>query len=190
MIQRVLLTLGLVASTTACERTHAEPIPPADEWVVNVQPYFYGDLSAADTAYTLVATHMDWHPEDIEYLRPYIVGDIIAKESGGCPYVRGGTLYNAIGDSCDEPVRWGRRNDTGFGQVTAVLYRGKDSVVCKHAGLCSWQQILETPWTSMVATLTTFQHLGKGPWCYDKRARNYHSLTCKGVPSSYRPRVL
>ena len=157
---------------------------PVTLWTVNTQPYFFGDMGPVTITYDAVAKHLDWdveYAEDgqpkIEAWREFVVHDLIAKESGGCPAVRGGTLYNAIGDSCDAPAVRGKRSDSGFGQVTPVLYRGTNTVICKNIGLCSWQQIIETPWNSMLATLTTVDELGSGPWCYNSFARSYHNCS-------------
>lgn len=183
-----ILAIALLVGS-ACQRSadtmeaQREPDPIA-LWTVNTQPYFFGDLGPVTIAYDALAKHLDW---DITYAadgqlmidawREFVVTDLIAKESGGCPAVRGGTLYNAIGDPCDSPSVWGRRSDTGFGQVTPVLYRGNNTVICKNTGLCSWQQIIETPWNSMLATMITVQELGSGPWCYNAFARSYHNCS-------------
>jgi hypothetical protein len=154
----------------------SDPPPDDDLWIVNTQEYRYGELDPALFAYRAVARHEGWTEADIEAWLPFVI-DIIAKESGGCPAVRGGTLYNAIGDDCNKPHRWGRKSDTGFGQVTPVLYRGKNALLCKHAQLCTWQAIAGTPWNSMRALVITVEHLGSQPWCYNAYARRYHDCS-------------
>lgn len=184
-----ILVLALFVGS-ACEREaermEREP-DPTDLWIVNTQPYFYDDMGPVSVAYDAVARHLEWDtkvaPDGqlmIDYWRDFAINSIIRLESGGCPYVRGGTLYNAAGDSCDNPAVRGRRSDTGFGQVTPVLFKGKNTVICKATGMCTWQQILVSPWHSMLATLVTIQELGSGPWCYDANARNYHN--CSAAP--------
>lgn len=168
-LTRLLLAASIVL--TGC--WSSDPPPDDDLWTVNTAEYRYGELDPALFAYRAVARHEGWSDTDIEAWLPFVT-DVIAKESGGCPAVRGGTLYNAIGDSCNEPAVAGRRQDTGFGQVTRVLYHGPASTLCKFAALCNWQTIAATPWNSMRALVITIRHHGSFPWCYDARARAYH----------------
>ena len=180
--------LALVFFTvTACEKT-AEPQwkepDPIALWIVNTQPYFYGDMGPVTVAYEHVATHLDWDIQmmadgrtKLEAWREFVITDLIAKESGGCPNIRGGTRYNAIGDSCNNPVTRGRKTDSGFGQVTPVLYHGSNSTICKNTGICSSRQVIESPWNSMMATLITIEKHGSQPWCYNKFARSYHNCS-------------
>jgi hypothetical protein len=177
LLATVLLSAALVTPASAAEPSSRD----IALFTTNVQEYFYNDMEPVRYAYRAVASHeLGWSPAIIAAWEPFIVDDVIRKESGGCWMIRGGTLYNSFGDSCWRPAVIGRRSDAGFGQVTPVLYRGRNSTLCRNAGLCSWQAVTASAWTSMLAVLVSVEQHGSYPWCYNAEARRYHN--CKLAP--------
>jgi hypothetical protein len=149
---------------------------------VNSLDYGWGDMAPAMEAFRVVALARSWTTAAVDLWTPFVF-DVIAKESSGCPNTRGGDVF-AVG-SCTELLVHGRRPDSGFGQVTPVLY-GPGGLVCQQAGLCSQSQIIETAWSSMVALVVTLEALGRFPWCDYDGAGLLHR--CDLIPRDARPK--
>ncbi|MGD9999900.1 MAG: hypothetical protein AB7L17_20785 [Ilumatobacteraceae bacterium] len=159
--------------------TTAERVDPAQ--YVNSLPYRWGDMAPAMEAFRVVALSRSWTAEAVEVWTPFVF-DVIVKESAGCPNARGGDIFAS--GSCTDKLVHGSRPDSGFGQVTPVLY-GPGGIVCQQAGLCSQHQIIETAWNSMVALVVTLEELGRFPWCDYEGASRLH--LCDLVARSARP---
>lgn len=181
---RVTFHADGTVTEVACE----EPAAPEEHRIL--------DLTAAYQTFRSVACHRGWRPElwDIaqlspegEQVRDFLVFDVIAKESMGCFSVRRApVMTGGWGDSCvDSLVRNRGTEDAGYGQVTRSGW-GPRGVVCRTTGLCSAEQIVESPWNSMVATVVFFENNGKQPWCYNERARRFHH-ECRSTPARIWP---
>ena len=127
----------------------------------------YGNAFAAHAVYVDVATQRGWSPEAIETNWP-LASAIMDRESKFCPNVRGGDQV----DSQCRVTRPGRRSghygDSGYGQVNRVHWTGW---LCDQEGLCSPDDIIATPQTSMSAFLAVLERGGKGPWCWSAKLR-------------------
>jgi hypothetical protein len=174
------------AATATAHATRVAPpttTPRADPvQYVNSLDYGSGEMAPAMEAFRVVALARSWTPAAVDLWAPFVF-DVIEKESSGCPNTRGGDVF-ATG-SCTELLVHGRRPDSGFGQVTPVLY-GPGGLVCQQEGLCSQSQIIETAWSSMVALVATLEALGRFPWCDYDGAGLLHR--CDLIPRDARPK--
>jgi hypothetical protein len=166
-------------ATRVSPPTTSPPLDPVQ--YVNSLQYGWREMGPAMEAFRVVALSRSWTPATVDLWTPFVT-DLIEKESGGCPNTRGGDIF--VEGSCTERVVTGRRPDSGFGQVTPVLY-GPQGLLCQHEGLCSQGQIIQTPWSSMVALVATLELLGRFPWCDYDGAPSYHR--CSLIPRSARP---
>lgn len=177
----LLVSVLSVGALTACEVAPAErPEPdPAAFFTVNTLPYAYTVLEPAEQALRIVAEERGWSQADIEAWVPFLVYDVIAKESGGCYNVRGGAKMAEPGVSC-VIRRQGKGGDSGFGQVIGMHYRGW---MCEQERLCSSADITLNAWNSMTALLALVERSGKQGWCWNAWARSFHS-GCKHAPGA------
>lgn len=107
-----------------------------------------------------LATEAGWPQETHKRL-----GDIILRESGGCPNRRGGDIVdkkcNITGVS-----EWNHRSDTGLLQINGVNYdptRNKWSPICRELKICT-QELLLDPLNNLKAGYILYQVAGWGPW--------------------------
>ena len=94
------------------------------------------------------------------------LGQIILRESGGCPNRRGGDIVdsscNVIGVS-----EWTHRSDSGLLQINGVHWK-KDhpqyaGLVCKQMKVCEQDKLLD-PLTNLKAGRLLFEAAGWEPW--------------------------
>ena len=175
----VLSALSIVI--TSCESGAPQRREPdlTALFTVNTLPYAFTVLGPAETAMRIVAAERGWSQADIDAWVPFLVYDVIAKESGGCYNVRGGAIMAEPGVSC-AIKRQGRKQDSGFGQLVKVHYSGW---LCHQEGLCSADDITLNAWNSMTALLALVERSGKHGWCYNAWARSYHR-GCSSAPAS------
>ena len=93
------------------------------------------------------------------------LGQIILRESGGCPARRGG---DKVDKNCNVTGHDGsnHRSDTGLLQINGVNYdktRNKWALVCTANIACSQEPLLE-PLTNLRAGLALFRAAGWDPW--------------------------
>ena len=93
------------------------------------------------------------------------LGQIILRESGGCPNRRGG---DAVDKDCNitKVTEWNHRSDTGLLQINGVNYdmsRNKWAAVCRELGICSQEPLLD-PVTNLRAGKLLYDLSGWGPW--------------------------
>jgi hypothetical protein len=174
------------AGTATAPATRLDP-PTSDQRIdpahyVNSLRYGWGDMAPAMEAFRIVALNRGWTTAAADLWSPFVY-DVIVKESAGCPHARGGDIYAS--GSCTDLLVQGQRPDSGFGQVTPVLY-GPSGIVCQQAGLCSQRQIIDTAWNSMVALVVTLETLGRFPWCDYEGATRLHN--CDLIPRDARPK--
>lgn len=93
------------------------------------------------------------------------LGQIILRESGGCPNRRGG---DAVNKNCKitRVTEWNHRSDTGLLQINGVNYnleRNKWARVCLDMGICEQEPLLD-PVTNLRAGKLLYDLSGWAPW--------------------------
>lgn len=184
---KILLSAALAVLPLHCDPpVELQQAPPAcsgehrDE--VNALQYGYGVLEPVDTAIRMIAADCGWTQQSIDEWVPFLVYDVIAKESGGCWNVRRGVRFANGGANC-EIARQGRGSDSGFGQLISIHYRPGKGWLCLEDGLCSADDIIASPYTSGQAIVRLVGRSGKSGWCYSPRAIKYHP-GCRTAPKS------
>lgn len=185
----------LISAALAVLPLHCEPQPTIERAPqqcsgehrdeVNAMQFSYGVLEPVDTAIRLIAADCGWAQQSIDEWVPFLVYDVIAKESGGCWNVRRGVRFANGGANC-EIARQGRGSDSGFFQLISIHYKPGKGWLCVDYGMCSSADIIGTPYDSMVAGVLLVQRSGKQPWCYNATARRYHrgcATAPAGAPS-------
>ncbi len=94
------------------------------------------------------------------------LGQIILRESGGCPNRAGGDMVdkdcNITGVS-----EWNHRSDTGLLQINGVHWKQDHAqyhgLVCKRLNVCE-QSILLDPLTNLIAGKLLYDVAGWSPW--------------------------
>lgn len=159
------------------QATPTDP-PPSIRDTVNAITYqHYNDLPALK-AYRLVAAERGWDSSRIEAWAPF-VRDVMLGESAFCWNRRRGDIVRSYSVGCII-TQEGRYEDVGFGQVTTSFY-GSTGLLCTRYGVCSMQQILASPYDSMLWSIVVPIELdGSHPWCYSGAARSYHN--CRLAP--------
>lgn len=155
---------------------------------VNALQYEWQNLTPVHDAYRVTAKCLGWPTETIDRWEHFIVEDVIRNESGGCWNLRrGGRVVTWLGcvlGYFNDAGQWvstqGTREDSGFGQLIGIWWRGPGTPVCDRLILCSSNDVTASPWNSMRALLVAIEEDGKGPWCYDARARHLHPA-CSSV---------
>lgn len=107
-----------------------------------------------------LAAEAGW-PEDTWEM----LGQIILRESGGCPNRRGGDV---VDKDCNfvRVSEWNHRSDTGLLQINGVNYnpkRNKWAAVCRDMGICEQEPLLD-PLTNLKAGYVLYTYSGWGPW--------------------------
>lgn len=93
------------------------------------------------------------------------LGQIILRESGGCPNRRGGDV---VDENCQH-IRvstWSHRSDTGLLQINGVNYntkRNKWARVCLDLGVCTQEPLLD-PLVNLKAGYLLYSLAGWDPW--------------------------
>lgn len=94
------------------------------------------------------------------------LGQIILRESGGCPNRAGGDM---VDKSCNITgvSEWNHRSDTGLLQINGVHWKQDHAqyhgLVCKRLGVCE-QSILLDPLTNLIAGKLLYDAAGWSPW--------------------------
>lgn len=160
-------------------RKVSKPVPTPQE-IVNSLTYIAHDPKPAMKAFEINATYRGWTSKEIT-LWKIAIQDIMKGESSFCPNVLGGAVL-AQKVNC-VIKKQGTHSDSGFGQLIYIHYKvsSKNPArgwLCKQEKLCSKEQIIATPWTSMTALVALIERSGISPWCYDARARRHHRVAC------------
>ena len=93
------------------------------------------------------------------------LGQIILRESGGCPNRKGGDV---VDKDCNfiRVSEWSHRSDTGLLQINGINYnkeRNKWARVCLDMGVCTQEPLLDAP-TNLKAGYILYTYAGFGPW--------------------------
>ncbi|NCX76636.1 MAG: hypothetical protein EBX09_06340 [Actinobacteria bacterium] len=93
------------------------------------------------------------------------LGEIILRESGGCPNRRGGDVVN---ENCEiiRVSEWNHRSDTGLLQINGVNYnpkRNKWARICSDMGICEQEPLLDAL-TNLKAGYVLYTYSGWDPW--------------------------
>jgi len=128
-----------------------EPKPPKPQIA-----FKWGDISWLP----LLAAEAGWPEETWPKL-----GQIILRESGGCPNRRGG---DAVDENCNitHVTEWNHRSDTGLLQINGVNYntsRNKWARVCLDMGVCEQEPLLDAV-TNLKAGYVLYTYSGWDPW--------------------------
>jgi len=107
-----------------------------------------------------LAAQAGWPEETWEKL-----GQIILRESGGCPNRRGGDV---VDKNCQilRVSEWNHRSDTGLLQINGVNYnpkRNKWARVCSDMGICEQEPLLDAL-TNLKAGYVLYTYAGWDPW--------------------------
>lgn len=107
-----------------------------------------------------LAAEAGWPPRTWKRL-----GQIILRESGGCPNRAGGDAVNPF---CEitHVTEWNHRSDTGLLQINGVNYditRNKWAIVCRQMSICE-QGPLFDPLTNLKAGKLLWDVAGWDPW--------------------------
>lgn len=126
------------------------------ETVPKTITFSHGDISWLPE----LAAQAGWKPKHIARL-----GQIILRESGGCPNRRGG---DRVDENCNVTgiAERNHRSDTGLLQINGVNYdvsRNKWAAVCRAGIACSQKPLLDAL-TNLRAGYELFRLSGWGPW--------------------------
>lgn len=94
------------------------------------------------------------------------LGQIILRESGGCPNRAGGDV---VDENCNiiRVSEWNHRSDTGLLQINGVHWKQDHAqyqgLICKRLGVCE-QSILLDPLTNLIAGKLLYDVAGWSPW--------------------------
>jgi len=93
------------------------------------------------------------------------LGQIILRESGGCPNRRGGDI---VDEDCNITgvSTYSHRSDSGLLQINGVNYnpkRNKWARICSDMGICTQEPLLDAL-TNLKAGYVLYQYSGFGPW--------------------------
>ena len=128
-----------------------EPKPPKPQIT-----FKWGDISWLP----LLAAEAGWPEETWPKL-----GQIILRESGGCPNRRGGDMVD--GDCNITGVsEWNHRSDTGLLQINGVNYnpkRNKWAIACRQLDICTQEPLLD-PLTNLKVGYLLYEADGWNPW--------------------------
>lgn len=118
--------------------------------------FMWGDISWLSK----LASEAGW-PEDTHER----LGEIILRESGGCPNRRGGDKVDKYCNLIDVS-EWNHRSDTGLLQINGVnwdLKRNKWAIACRQMNICTQGPLLN-PLTNLKVGYLLYRESGWGPW--------------------------
>lgn len=151
--------------------------PPTAAEECNYRIYVAYDPFPVVGCYRAVAAEQGWSVAKIDAWQPFLVTEfssVTQGESSQCWNLRGGDRI-AAGQPCAAVQRTRYpSDDTGWGQATRSLW-GPTAHLCVSFGVCSWQQILADPYSSMLnSVVRVVDYAGSQPWCWAQWAREYH----------------
>lgn len=153
--------------------------PPSAAVVCNSMTYVGYDPGPSGICFRAVTAQRGWSEARTNAWFPFIISEyssVVQGESAHCWNVRRNEIIEA-GEVCNEAnktIIGPRGEDAGFGGATSSLW-GQGAILCEGWGVCSYQQILASPYTSMLYSIVIpVEELGSRPWCYSARSIEYH----------------
>ena len=155
----LLIGIGTAHAVQAPKPTHSPSVTRIEVIPKERQPtivFKHGDISWLPQ----LAAEAGWPPRTWKKL-----GQIILRESGGCPNRRGGDIVNK---NCEVIGHDGsnHRSDTSLLQINGVNYdlsRNKWAAVCLAKIACTQEPLLDAV-TNLRAGLVLFRIAGWDPW--------------------------
>ena len=129
------------------------PQPNRPKQIIN---FAWGDISWLPD----LAAQAGWPEHTWDQL-----GQIILRESGGCPNRRGG---DAVDKNCNvtHVTEWNHRSDTGLLQINGVNYnpkRNQWAIACRQMDICTQEPLLD-PLNNLKVGYLLYQSAGWDPW--------------------------
>ena len=165
IVTTLTLTIGIgtAHAVQAPEPTHSPSVTRTQVIPKESQPnivFKHGDISWLPQ----LAAQAGWPPRTWKKL-----GQIILRESGGCPNRRGGDIVNK---NCEVIGHDGsnHRSDTSLLQINGVNYnlsRNKWAAVCLAKIACTQEPLLDAL-TNLKAGLVLYKIAGWSPWVVPK----------------------
>lgn len=152
--------------------------PPTPEEIVNSIVYIHDNPEPAMKAFTIVATARGWSQEEINTWYDF-AKDVMLHESGYCYNLRRGAIIGKA-EGC-VMAKQGKHEDSGFAQLISIHY-DPGKWLCEQEHLCSSEDIIATPWNSMVAFIALLERNGKQPWCFTDSLRA--TSRCQNAPKN------
>jgi hypothetical protein len=155
-----IITFGSIVSAAKAPLPTPEPLSVtlrASDRVPEPDIVFrHGDISWLPE----LAAEAGWPPETWQRL-----GEIILRESGGCPTRIGGSV---VDEDCNfiRMATMSHPSDSGLLQINGInwdLKRTKLAIVCVRMGVCT-QEALMNPITNLRAGKLLFDVAGFSPW--------------------------
>lgn len=155
----LIIGIGTAHAVQAPKPTHSPSVTRSEVIPKEPQPtikFRHGDISWLPQ----LAAEAGWPPRTWKKL-----GQIILRESGGCPNRRGGDIVNK---DCEVIGHDGsnHRSDTSLLQINGVNYdlsRNKWAAVCLAKIACTQEPLLDAL-TNLRAGLVLFRIAGWDPW--------------------------
>ncbi len=128
----------------------------------------YLDLDTPMRVYELIARGCRrWSEQDIANWAPGVRA-VMNRESAGCYNLRRGASFaDHTGAGC-AIGRQGPYTDSGYGQVLMSVHR---KWLCAQEGLCTPEDVIATPSSSMTAFLALIERAGRQGWCWTAKLR-------------------
>ena len=155
-----IITFGSIVSAAKAPLPTPEPLSVAlrasDRVPEPAIVFRHGDISWLPE----LAAKAGWPPETWQRL-----GEIILRESGGCPTRIGGSV---VDENCNliRMATMSHPSDTGLLQINGInwdLERTKLAIVCVRMGVCTQEELMN-PITNLRAGKLLFDVAGFSPW--------------------------
>ena len=155
-----IITFGSIVSAAKAPLPTPEPLSVAlrasDRVPEPAIVFRHGDISWLPE----LAAKAGWPPETWQRL-----GEIILRESGGCPTRIGGSV---VDEDCNliRMATMSHPSDTGLLQINGInwdLERTKLAIICVRMGVCTQEELMN-PITNLRAGKLLFDVAGWSPW--------------------------
>ena len=155
-----IITFGSIVSAAKAPLPTPEPLSVAlrasDRVPEPAIVFRHGDISWLPE----LAAKAGWPPETWQRL-----GEIILRESGGCPTLIGGSV---VDENCNliRMATMSHPSDTGLLQINGInwdLERTKLAIICVRMGVCTQEELMN-PITNLRAGKLLFDVAGWSPW--------------------------